>query len=134
VAPRDQTTIEFDAAQSMVDAIWSDMELRFPPGVERLSRRATVTVASANRLSLFLPDRTPAWCLLHEIAHAMSTTIDGCSDGHGPVFMGLYVQLLIRYLRRDETLLLASLRDAGISTAHDARPVFLDPAPRPSAS
>jgi hypothetical protein len=31
-----------------------------------------------------------SWCLLHEIAHAMSSTYDGLSDGHGPVFVGLY--------------------------------------------
>lgn len=129
MAPRDRTTIEFAAARSMVDAIWSDMDLRYPPAVERLSRRATTTIASANRLALCLRDRTPAWCLLHELAHAMSTTDDGRSDGHGPVFMGLYVRLLVRYLRLDEVRLLASLRDAGISVARDARPVFLDPHP-----
>jgi hypothetical protein len=134
VAPRDRTTIAFAAAQSMVDAIWLDMDLRHPPAVERLSRRATTTVASANRLSICLPDRTPAWCLLHEIAHAMSMTHDGRSDGHGPVFMGLYVRMLVRYLRLDEEWLLASLRDAGISIARDARPVFLDPRPPPLAS
>jgi hypothetical protein len=71
----------------MVNAIWSDMDLRYPPAVERLSRRATATIASANRLSLSLPDRTPAWCLLHELAHSMSTTVDGRSDMHGPAFM-----------------------------------------------
>jgi hypothetical protein len=136
VAPRDRTTIEFAAAQPMVDAIWSDLDLRYPPAVERLSRRATATIASAsaNRLSLFLPDRTPAWCLLHEIAHSMSTTIDGRSDGHGSVFMGLYVRLLVRYLRLDEACLLSSLRNAGIGIARDARPVFLDPDQRPPAS
>ena len=116
----------------MVDAIWLDMDLRYPPAVERLSRRATATIASANRLSLSLPDRTPAWCLLHEIAHAMSTTDDGLSDRHGPVFMGLYVRMLVRYLRFDEVCLLASIREARISIARDARPVFLDPNPQAS--
>jgi hypothetical protein len=130
VAPRDRTTIPFASCQSMVDAIWADMDLRYPRAVEWLSRRATATVASANRLSLFLPDRIPAWCLLHEIAHAMSMTVDGHSDGHGPVFMGLYVRLLVRYLRLDEGDVLASLRQAGISITRDARPVFLDPDPR----
>jgi hypothetical protein len=116
----------------MVGAIWSDMDLLWPPAVERLSRRATAVIACANRLSVCLPERTPAWCLLHEIAHAMSMTDDGRSDGHGPVFMGLYVRLLVRYLRLDEGYLLASLRDAGIGIARDSRPVFLDPARPPS--
>jgi hypothetical protein len=48
--------------------------------------------------------------------------------------MGQYLRMLVRYLRLDETYLLASLRDAGISIARDARPVFLDPDPRPSGS
>ncbi|HET6238321.1 MAG TPA: hypothetical protein VFE41_25700 [Acetobacteraceae bacterium] len=129
MAPRDRTTIAFATAQAMVDAIWSDMDLRHPPAVERLPRHATATLASADRLSLCLPAETPAWCLLHEIAHAMSTTDDGRSDGHGPVFMGLYVRLLVRYLRLDEPWLLASLRDAGIRFERDARPPFLDPRP-----
>ena len=119
MSPRDRTTIAFSAAQAMVDAIWSDMDLRYPPAVDRLSRRATATIASANRLSLSLPDRTPAWCLLHEIGHVMSTTVEGRSDGHGPVFMGLYVRLLVRYLRLDEACLVASLRECGISIARD---------------
>ena len=132
MTPRDQTTIAFASAQAMVDAIWADMDLRYPPAVERLPRHATATLASANRLSLCLPVRTPAWCLLHEIAHAMNTTDDGRSDGHGPIFIGLYVKLLVRYLRLNEAYLLASLREVGISIARDARPVFLESIPYPS--
>jgi hypothetical protein len=110
----------------MVDAIWSDMGLRYPPEVERLPSQATATMASATRLSLKLSTETPSWCLLHELAHAMSATHDGQSDGHGPTFVGLYVQLLVRYLRLDKAELLLSLQDDGISVLPDARPVFVD--------
>ena len=125
VEPRDPTIIAFPAAQAMVNAIWSDMGIRYPPVVEGQSRRTSKTIASANRLSLFLPEKTPAWCLLHEIAHAMTTTVDGHSDGHGAVFIGVYVQLLTRYLRMDEAALLRSLQKAGIRVALDAHPVFV---------
>ena len=111
----------------MVDAIWAELGLRHPPLVEPLPRQARATVARANRLSLHLPERTPSWCLLHELAHAMSSSAEGHSDGHGPVFMGLYVQLLVRYLRLDRAVLEASLRRAGIDLEPAARPVFLDP-------
>ena len=111
----------------MVDAIWSDMGLRYPPAVEPLPRQATATLASANRLSVRLPELTPSWCLLHELAHAMSTTAEGRSDGHGAVFMGVYVRLLARYLRLDRADLIHSAQAAGIAVAADARPVFLDP-------
>lgn len=133
MAPRDRTSVPFASAQGMVGAIWADMDLRHPPAVEQLPRHARTTLASANRLSLFLPDQLPGWCLLHELAHAMSTTIDGRSDGHGPIFMGLYVRMLVRYLRLDEASLLTSLREASIAIALDARPVFVDPSP-PGAS
>ena len=99
VVPRDPTTLPFSAAQGMVDAIWADMGLHYPPEVAPLPRQATATTARADRLSLFLPERTPSWCLLHELAHAMTTAADGRSDGHGSVFMGIYLQLLSRYLR-----------------------------------
>ena len=126
VAPRDPTTIAFAGAQAMVDAIWMDMDLRYPPAVERLPRHATATLASANRLTIYLSGQTPCWCLLHELAHAMTATADGHSDGHGPDFMGVYVRLLVRYLRLSEADLLGSLYSAGIRVAPAARPVFLD--------
>ena len=107
VAPRDPTTIALSGAQAVVDAIWADMDLRYPPAVERLPRHATATLASASRLTIDLSDQTPCWCLLHEIAHAMTATEDGHSDGHGPDFMGVYVRLLVRYLRLNEADLLS---------------------------
>jgi hypothetical protein len=126
VARQNTGTVPFAAAGAMVAAIWAEMGLRYPPSVEHLPRHARVTMASANRLSLFLPEETPSWCLLHELAHAMSSTQDGHSEGHGPIFVGLYVQLLARYLRLDAPSLLASLHAAHIAVLPDAKPVFLD--------
>jgi hypothetical protein len=127
VAPYDPTSLPFPAAQAVVNAIWSDMGLRYPPAVAPLSRQATATVARANRLSIQLADQTPSWCVLHELAHAMTSQADGRSDGHGPLFMGMYHQLIVRYLRLDSHILIDSLRDAGIEITCDAHPVFVDP-------
>jgi hypothetical protein len=110
----------------MVNAIWSDMGLRYPPAVARLSRQARVTIARADRLSISLTAQTPSWCLLHELAHAMTSHADGRSDGHGPLFMGVYVQLIARYLRLDPRILINSLEHARIEIISDARPVFVD--------
>ncbi len=126
VAPRDPSSIVFAQAQGAVDAIWAEMGLRFPPKVERLPRQARSTVADATRLSIRLNESNPSWCLLHELAHAMTSTHDGRSDGHGPVFMGLYAQLLIRYLRVPTDALLKSIRLAGIEAAMEAKPSFVD--------
>jgi hypothetical protein len=127
VAPSDPTTLPFSAAQAMVDAIWSDMGLRYPPAVASLPRQARSTIARADRLSILLADRTPSWCLLHELAHAITSHADGRSDGHGPLFTGIYIQLLARYLRLNRRMLINSIRDAKIEILCDARPVFVDP-------
>ena len=129
VAPRDTSSIAFADAQRMVDAIWADMGLQFPPKVVPLPANAHTTVADATRLCIRLPDQTPSWCLLHELAHAMSSTYEGESDGHGATFMGLYAQMLVRYLRLPLDVLSESLRGAAIEVDIRAKPVFLDDQP-----
>jgi hypothetical protein len=129
VAPCDQSLIAFGQAQGMVDAIWAEMGLRFPPKVEHLPRQARSTVADADRLSIRLGDASPSWWLLHELAHAMTSTSEGRSDGHGPTFMGLYAQLLIRYLRVPGNALLKSLYAADIAIDMQAEAIFIDALP-----
>ena len=126
IEPLASSIVLFAAAQGMVDAIWSEMGLLYPPRVERLPGQARCRLADANRLTIRLPPSTPSWCLLHEIAHAMTTTLDGHSDGHGPIFVGIYVKLLARYLRLDSATLCDSLLQAGIRVHGQAVPVFCD--------
>ncbi len=126
MGPRDPTRVPFKAVQGMVDAIWADMGLKYPPRVDRLPAQAVSAIGFATRLQLRFHEETPSWCILHELAHAMSCTHDGGSDWHGPVFMGLYARMLVRYLRFDLATLRDSLAEAGIAVDFDARPVFLD--------
>ena len=133
VAPRDASSVAFAQAQGVVDAIWADMDLRYPPKVMRLPRQASTTVADATRLLIRLTDTTASWCLLHELAHAMSSTHVGETDGHGPRFMGLYAQMLIRYLRVPSDVLRKSLHEAHIEVDMHAVPVFLHDADRANA-
>jgi len=125
VAPHGGAPLPFAVAQGMVDAIWAELGLRYPPRVEPLPVQATRRMADANRLRLRLPAEFPPWVLLHELAHALSSTQDGASDGHGPVFTGLYVQLLERYLRLPADRLAASLAEAGLRVELSAKPVFV---------
>ena len=118
----------------MVDAIWAEMGLRFPPKVERLPGQARATLADANRLSIRLANTSPSWWLLHELAHAMTSTHDGGSDGHGPKFVGLYAQLLTRYLRIPTDALLQSLDSAGIGIDPQSEPIFVDASAEARAS
>ena len=61
----------------------------------------------------------------------MTSSHDGESDGHGPAFVGLYVILLVRYLRFKRDELLRSLEAVGIIADRDPRPLFLDLLARP---
>ena len=85
-------------------------------------------MADGSRLTLRLPARTPSWCLLHELAHALTSTPDGHSDQHGPTYVGIYVQLLVRYLRLPQPWLLATLEHAGVQVDMRAQPLFVDTA------
>jgi hypothetical protein len=93
-----------------------------------IARQARSTLADANRLTIRLADTCPSWWLLHELAHSLASSHDGRSDGHGAQFMGLYVQLLTRYLRLPMDALLTSVHAAGIDIDQQAVPVFLDAA------
>ncbi len=86
IAPCDPSQVAFAAAQGMVDAILSEMGLLYPPRVEKMPAQARCRIADANRLTVRLPPSLPSWCLLHELAHAMTTDQDGHSDGHGAAF------------------------------------------------
>jgi len=124
IAPRAPGVVSFGDAQGMVNAIWAEMGLKYPPAVEHLPKQARATVASATRIVISLPVITPTWCVLHEIAHAMTTMFEGNSDGHGELFMGIYLQLIVRYLRLNKDALMRSIGEEGIKISLDAQPAF----------
>ena len=126
VAPRDLSLVPFAQLQALVDHVWAGEGLRFPPKVRPLPRQARRTVARATRTAIEAPEALPTWVLLHEIAHALTSTAEEESDGHGPAFVGMYLRLLVRYARMDAAALAASLRRAGIAFDPDPRPAFLD--------
>jgi len=128
IVPRDSSLIAYAAAQGMVEAIWSELGLRYPPRVEPLPKQATTRMADGSRLALRLPLQTPSWCLLHELVHALTSTHDGHSNQHGPAYVGIYVQLLVRYLRLPQPWLLATLERARVQVDMQAQPLFVDAA------
>jgi hypothetical protein len=123
IAPRDPSVVLFPEAQGMVNAIWAEMGLQHPPKVEPLPKQASHTIACADGLSIFLGERTPSWCLLHELAHDMTST-DEISDGHSSQFMGVYLKLLARYLRLDLRELLKSATEDGLAVDVKAGPAL----------
>lgn len=126
IAKRDNTTVTFEQARNMVAVIWDAEGLRYPPKVERLAPPARRLIGHATRHEIRLSPRTPSWCILHEMAHSMTSDIDGQTVGHGPVFMGVYASLLLRYLRVPTDLLHESLKSFRVDVEFDARPTIAD--------
>lgn len=126
VAPRDASRVPFARLQSLVDHVWVQEGLTWAPLVRPLTKRARRTVARATRMAIEAPEELATWVLLHELAHAMSSTADERSDGHGPIFVGLYLKLLVDYARMPREALEASLRKARLEWDPAARPVFVD--------
>jgi hypothetical protein len=52
VAPHDPSVIGFAQAQGIVDSIWAESGLRYPPLVEPLPRQARSRMADASRLAI----------------------------------------------------------------------------------
>jgi hypothetical protein len=123
IAPRDPSVVLFPEVQGMVNAIWAELGLRYPPKVEPLPKQTTHTVASADGLSIFLGERTPSWCLLHELAHDMTST-DEVSGGHSSQFMGVYLKLLAKHLRLDLRELVKSAAEDGLAVDVEAGPAL----------
>ena len=125
VAPRDTSRVPFAQLQGLVDHVWSGEGLAWPPRVRPLARQARRTMARASRLAIEAPEHLPTWVLLHEVAHAMSSTAEERSDGHGPIFVGLYLKLLVDYAGMPRAVLEASLRQARLEWVAVAQPVFV---------
>jgi hypothetical protein len=77
------------------------------------------------------------WCIAADITMTASyaTTLATASERENSRNAGdrpkrIYVQLLARYLRLDQQMLIGSLGDAGIEILCDTRPVFVDSEPR----
>lgn len=64
------------------------------------------------RLRFLAHKPTPTWVILHEMAHALT-----CGDGHGPNFVGVYMQLVERWLNIPQALLHYTAREAGVKFA-----------------
>lgn len=125
VAPLDRSVVPFDRMQAIVDHVWAAEGLQWPPRV-RPRKASRATLATGSRLAIEAPPSLPTWILLHEIAHALTSTAEGAGDGHGPDFVGTYVRLLVRHCRLDREALAETLAADGIRWNPDARPSFVD--------
>jgi hypothetical protein len=125
VAPRTSRLIDFADAQAFVDGVWLALGLLYPPRVDLMDKRATRVLANGCRAGINIREKTPAWIILHELAHTLTMTQDDYSEGHGPDFMGIYLKLLEKVLNIPLPLLMYSLTQTRIKYNLAAQPRFV---------
>jgi hypothetical protein len=120
VAPRDRSLVPFAQLQALVDHVWAEEGRRWPPRIRPLPRNTRRVMARATRTAIEAPPELPSWVLLHEVAHALTSDVDGNGLGHGPDFVAAYLRLLVRHARLDPALLEDTLRQDGIAWTQGA--------------
>ena len=125
IAHHDRTRIPFEQIKIIVDYVWANEGLQFPPMVVPIPTQ-NHNEGDSTRIIVRFKETTYTWIILHELAHALSAQADGRNNAHGALFMGLYCQLLSKYLKMDFDTLVKSARDFGLRVKADAIPVFLD--------
>ncbi len=126
IAPKDKTFVPFNQIESIVNYIWKMEGLKYPPQVKELAKQNKNVCARGCRSAVYFPEKgTYTWILLHECSHALSSNMESETNLHGSLFLGLYLQLLGRYLKLDVVELAHSADKEGLKFDLLARPVFI---------
>lgn len=128
VAPRDKSpAVKIEDAQALVTMIWMALGLLYPPRVKPMPPQMKRHWADATRTTIRMPATLPRWVLLHEIAHVLTSSVDD-SDLHGPTYVGVYIDLLDRFLSIPKAMLWFTAKQDGVEFDPFAKPSILDAA------
>jgi hypothetical protein len=112
----------FKDAQAFVDGVWLKHGWLYPPHVASIPKQTRRHFATGSRAELRLPPVTPAWVIVHELAHTLTSTFDGKSDRHGPDFVGVYIKLLESVLNIPVPMTMFTLTKSKIKFNLGAKP------------
>ncbi len=99
VNPVDRQLVPYDNVQNVINHVWSEMGLLYPPRVTPMHKNVTKWAGSANRLVVNIPEHgATTITILHEIAHSMTMDLEGAGFQHGPGFVGVFMRLLDRFV------------------------------------
>jgi hypothetical protein len=124
IAPHDKNLIPFDQIKLIVDWIWAEEGLKYPPLVEIMPKQKHAS-GDATRTCVRFQPQTYTWIILHELSHSMTANCEGENNGHGALFLGVYMQMASKYLHIPYSELMNSAMAVGLRVKMDARPVFL---------
>lgn len=120
--------IPFDQCQSYVDNVWEKEGLKYPPKVVPIATQTKNWDGQANRYNIFLHARGACeHTLLHEMAHSMTMTVENNDiSAHGPLFVGVAMNLYEKYLKIPKFLLWFTAEKAGVKFEKFAKPTITD--------
>ena len=119
--PKDQSSISYNNAQSVVDYVWNQLELQHPPKIYPLAKQNVHAEAKGSRCAIYIRENVATWVLLHEISHALTSNHE-YSDLHGADFVGMYFKLLERFLNIPGPYMLFTLKQSNININLAAKP------------
>lgn len=95
----DRSAVSFKDIQAIVDYLWAKEGLQYPPRVVEMNPRKDA-LGTGSRMKLeFKVDRSVSTSIIiHEVAHAITSDLDGSIDRHGPIFVGAYMKLLDKHI------------------------------------
>lgn len=128
ISPKDHNIIPYDQLQNIVDYIWNQESLRYPPRVIPLPKQATSKWACANRLKIEAPEKgLPSWVLIHELCHCLTITFENDhpnGGAHGPIFVGIYMKLIEKYVKIPLSLLMYTAKENDVDFDISAIPLL----------
>ena len=126
----DRVRIPYDQAQPIVNYIWKQENLKYPPRIKALSDSATKILAGARydgkKLNVWLKKSRPTrgFIMLHEIAHLIVMKQTGSQIGiHDEQFLGIYMGLLNRHLCIPMMHLMVSANNHELKYDLSAKPI-----------
>ena len=130
VCPKyDRSSVSFDEIPAIVNHVWSEMGLEYPPVVLSMPKQNRKALAKGDRNNVLFDEDSsyPTWIILHELAHSMTISREfQKNERHGPNFVGVYMKLLEKFLNIPMIILMGSANLHGVKFNFDAKPVFLD--------
>lgn len=122
IAPFDKSQVEYKNIQSLINYVWENEGLKYPPQVNPLHKNNRKALAKGSRLDVYfsVDKKYPTWVILHELSHSLTMTVEH-SNGHQDDFVGVYMRLLSKYIDIPMTLLTYTASISGIKYNTQAR-------------
>lgn len=126
IRPRIADRISFDTAVAVGLHIWTELGLQYPPQFKPLAKQTRNIGGKANRMAVWLPERTSTATVIHEIAHSLTCDVDGHSERHGPEFVGMMMKLIDRFTPLSIPEMMYTLSQTNVDYNLGASPSFLN--------